>query len=560
MRKIRLAELEQHIPDELMERAERLSIIELKLLDKNLFSARIVDDIPLEVEVQLYGQRIQAYTCECEEFAAHQICPHVVTTFLRLRADKRKKAEERQTARRQRAERKPQKFNIQNVLQQVEGDELKAFVREFARLDRQFALALKARFAGRIELADSFDKYFQLLQSAIRLEKNPKGNFRAGGFKRVQQIIEHTLHHAESALDQEDFAECWSALHALFEVLPLLERALDDDRVLPKVYEPAFQVLEKLCQRELAPQFENQLWLMLLDLAFETRVQRVGLLPYFRTQLQAMLYSQERKIALLDVVEEQLDESNASIQVEMQLWQINLLIEFGEEERLREVFLQLPPNPRLLDALIRDLRQHQHWQAARWLVEGSLAQSALSSAFRPILEDELLTICIQLGDAEQATELAKKRFLASRRFTYLDQLKAISGRKWSRQRKALLKTLRQQENTYAGQRLLGQIYLREEMYKELIQLLKQASSLELMLELDTPLHQEQPEAIAQLYQDVLQQFLEQHLGPPAASKIRQVIRHLYELEAGELARSLVHQLRKQYGWRQSLMEELNIFH
>ena len=67
------------------------------------------------------------------------------------------------------------------------------------------------------------------------------------------------------------------------------------------------------------------------------------------------------------------------------------------------------------------------------------------------------------------------------------------------------------------------------------------------------------EAIFDIYQQILNQYLNNHLGRTPSVKIRTVIAHLHEHEKHEVASQLVQAFRDQYAERHSLMEELAWF-
>ncbi|RMF29260.1 MAG: SWIM zinc finger family protein, partial [Bacteroidetes bacterium] len=172
-----LKNLELHLPEECLVLAERLveehGVEELRETEKHLWVGWVAG---LEVEVQVSPSKVLAASCECEEFQGQGMCPHVGAVLFALRREQQQRKERKRT-------RKPptRRLTVNAVIEQAPPEELLAFVRQYAKTNRAFALALKARFAGAVSTPDEREKYSRLLETALQGHRDEKDNITFRG-------------------------------------------------------------------------------------------------------------------------------------------------------------------------------------------------------------------------------------------------------------------------------------------------------------------------------------------------------------------------------------------
>ena len=555
----KLADIELHIGDEYVEAAEQLIaqhlVPKLYTVDKNLYTANIETDDFYEIEIQLTGKRVKAYTCDCKNYLKNGICEHITAVLLQLRKQVKEQTDQLVVKK----EQKPVKLNINSVLRQVSAEELQTFVRKYAKRDRQFSLQLKAHFARKIELASPFEKYAQLLTSAIRLERNAKGFFKTGGLGRVLRIVEDIFFHAETALNQLDYQECLAALRAVIKQLHLIERF---GKKSPRIKEAALSglsILSRLQQQEIAPALESQLWNLVLETAFHPTLIRQHYTDSLKDILSKMANTTARQKKLLEQIQpiRQHSELDLSIRKMFSLWEIMLLEKCSDTTTLHSRFEEIILNPQLLKQIIADYRNAGERLRSKKLIEQAL-QFVKNGTLSVYLQDELLQISLELQDFPLARTLSRQLFLQQSELKYFAAYKSANPDNWDQAYRNLIEEL-QQKKTGKSQRILAEIYVREGHSEALIQLLQETASLDLLLQFDHYLLPEQASVVRQLYHQLLEDYLQDHLGLPASQKVRLAIQHLHQIQATKLARQLLTFIREKYAWRQSLMEELEIF-
>ena len=174
--------IESFFPEKVVEQAEALlheGLVQgIVYLEKKIWTMRVgesyeelKDGKAFEVEIQLTGKKVKRVTCDCDFFqqnlsAKKNHCKHIVAGLFALLKHLLKKEIEKQKASRTTSF-KHKKLTTVSVLNSVDSDALKNFVRAYARTDKKFALSLKARFAHAVEVENDKEKYLQLLQATF---------------------------------------------------------------------------------------------------------------------------------------------------------------------------------------------------------------------------------------------------------------------------------------------------------------------------------------------------------------------------------------------------------
>lgn len=69
----------------------------------------------------------------------------------------------------------PSRISIPTILQQIPKEDLDRFLQRYARMNKQFAQAVKLHFASRIQVNSPQQKYHDLIKSMTRLTPNSMG-------------------------------------------------------------------------------------------------------------------------------------------------------------------------------------------------------------------------------------------------------------------------------------------------------------------------------------------------------------------------------------------------
>ncbi len=567
--KFLLKDIELHLEDEIIEQGEQLlarnQLEQLIEIEKQLWAARfMVQTKVIEVELQLKAKRIQDCTCDCDLFQKTKCCPHVVASLLAVRT----KLKEKDAARKAKAAQRLAKRNTSalklspgHILDTISHEELKHFVKRYATSNRQFGLSLKAKFARKINLPDPLEKYRSILDSTINTHLKSRKKFTISIVRQIAKIMEMIFVQLEDALSLQELTEVFAIIQVSFEKLyPLLRRVERKNSTFLGLMVDNMNYFEELLKQEMAPSFRTQLWEFGL-----AEMQRSNYLSY---QLSSDWYRILRQFAkeeqqldqLLEVLASQLKEDFLSDHQHTQLLvlQLNLLEQRGDQAAIDAILETHQNKPEVLLAAVKDAWKKKDLAKAAQLAEQALEHTQVLTV-RNNLEEILLQIALQKKQKKAIKDLAIKRFLATYDMAYVDLLKTHHAKTWDKIFSQLVNLVESQSYSLARRDALAGLFYLEKRPQDLMAYVQKIRSIDLLQRYDQFLIQYDKTACYLLYENLLDHYLEFHLGRKTAVKMRGVFHHLEKINATDLKRKLLKKYRKTYRERHSLIEELADF-
>jgi len=211
--KLHLDKIESQVEEQLVIASEDLLLEEsrepMQEVEKNLWLGKFEGK---EVEVQTYGRKIRTFTCECDQFFKSKICKHSIASFLEIRKKKPAPAARKKVKKKPEP---PQRLTVSTIINNVEQDELVRFLASYARKDQQFTNFLKTRFATRVVLPDTRDKYAKLLGTMIRSNQSANLSFSRGGAKKIHDLLNILIEEIEDEFRGENYLEVFEAARCI---------------------------------------------------------------------------------------------------------------------------------------------------------------------------------------------------------------------------------------------------------------------------------------------------------------------------------------------------------
>jgi hypothetical protein len=541
--------LEQQLDETCLLQAEKFLdeglVQDLKERERHLWTARVADQ---EVEMQISPSKVKACSCTCPDFTAKNLCSHVAAGLLSLR--------HLLTSEKQPAENKPRSrennLSTTAVLKELSLEELQDFVSSYARANRQFALTLKTRFASKVQFHNNRLKYERILENCLQPIRHHRSRPGMPAIQFLQQILETLLAQASGALALQQYAEAWHILGAMLDQLaPLLRKIHERTDAIQKLTLQAFSLLQHLAHSELPRTLRADIWLFAL-----------GSFPrpaYYLNDLSGNLLGLAERLSdeaaqreqLLEALEDELQKPGlpASHRGEMLCAKVRLL-QYPEFAARMEAFtLHYLSTPASLQELLDLLEPRQQLGLVQPLLEQGI-RFVGEAPLRQRLLVALLQVAAQQGNRELATQLSRRLFLETLRFEYLEICRKHCPEDWNSFVQGLLEELTRRDHLPT----LAQLLAREKRTDQLLQLVQEHPSLELLLMSDQHLLPQHAEALFHLYESSLKDYLSSHLGPAPGRKVRQVMEHLRALGQGRLSERLLAALSSAFPGRASLLK------
>ena len=558
-----LQKLENHVDEAFLLQGEEIfaagSVRKLIEAERHLWIAEVESEKIYEIEVKISPSKVLAATCDCQDFERNGSCGHIAAVLFALRREINQQKNKKENRKKNR--KKPRKLTTGVVLENVNPEELSAFVRQYAKTNRNFALALKARFASNVSVIESKDKYLQLLDSTLSVARKADRTISLRGSRKVLKVLHEILAHIEDAIAREYYAEAILMAQSIIEkITPVLRKLESHQEEIRGQISLAFKALSLVVEQGPPPTLLHNLWEYLL---WECRK-----LTYRNNEIDTQFYRLLLKMALEEQQQEafftllgeqaykyQLENRNAAPLV---LCQARLHERTGDHNAAFRLLEQNLANPDILRFTLRQAQKLNDLETTKKLAISGLRKD-LPPELREEVEELLFRIARQEHDSPSVQHYAHRRFIQTLDFHYYQALQEVCKQDWPALAGRLLAEVQQLPFSPRKTQAIAGIYAREGAFDQLTDYLRQCRSIDLLQHHTPALLAYDREVVFQLYLDVLRQYLHEYLGRKTSRRIRDAVIFLQNNEADQLANRLVEVLRREYGQRQSLMEELEIF-
>lgn len=566
--------IETFFPEKVVDQAEALlqeGLVQgIVYLEKKIWTMKVgesYEDLKegkhFEIEIQLTGKKVKRGTCDCDFYqqnlsSKNNHCKHIVASLFALR----KHLLEIELAKQKAIRTTPfkhKRLTTISVLNSVDPDALKNFVRAYARTDKRFALSLKARFAHAVEVENDKEKYLQLLQATFSSVITTKDKIRYKSLQQIQLVITDILDHVEDAIALEHFSEASDILQVIIiKLAPNIKRAENhEDRIL-ELLNSAFSFFKTLIKKDLPPELKREIWQFCFEKFDGREHKKYGTNIYFLEFLLNLTTEKKDANILLEKIGNELENTfEKKKRGILLLFKMKLVNQF-EKTSLSAFIDENLDEPEVLLAAIKNSVEFKKYADAKQLALKGLEMQK-NVTVRNQLDDILLNIALKTQQKESITIYARKRFLVTYEFHFYQILKNTATKGWKKEVKNLLALMEAQPFSPQKKNTFAQVFAEEKMLKDLVGFIKKNRSLDLLEKYDITLIDEFKNEIFELYEELLDGYLRNHLGRQTSTKIRDIFYHLKKIGAKKLVYKLAKQYREEYPERHTLMEELEMF-
>lgn len=554
-----LAEVELHLDESCLVQGEWLleqgRVGHLLETERHLWLTEVQDGTAWEVEMRISPSKVQQASCECAAFRADKQCAHLAAALLALRRLLTDRQAEKQAARAQKKERPARSLDTQSILNNVRPDDLADFVRQYARSNRAFAVALKTRFASEVPALDNKAKFSELLDSAVGMARKADNSISYRGAGKIASVADEMLAQARQATALRHWADAADMAQSIIEKLtPLLRKAGERQVLLRESIRQAFQVLFDIPVTQAPPDLTDGLWNYAAEESKKLLYRNNELdRPFFRL-LAALCTSPDKDEELRVLLSAQIDRylSENRDPSALVLLQLNRLEHLGREIEARQLVETYLSAPDVLLFAVQQAAGREDYQQMVMLAEEGLRRNP-PPHIAAELEERLLLDAVRRNDMSKVSQLARTRYYKTLEIKYYQALRTATARPVAEE---VLEYLRKLPFSPRKRQAIAGVLSEEGRREELLAYLRECRSPELLAEFGPLLLPEKSNDILELYRLVLEQYLRGHVGPKPSQRIRQMVEQLYAKGAASIAEPLVAMIREAYPERHTLQEEL----
>jgi hypothetical protein len=483
-----------------------------------------------------FGKKfIQKYSCECAK-SDRSLCVHLLAIAILYRRGENQSNTPYESSR----ENLPTRISIPAILHQIPKEDLDRFIQRYARTNKAFGQALKLHFASKIQVQSPEQKYHDLIRSMARLQPLVNGKLPKQALQSLYWLTEELL------LQVDDLIALETSLEGLAICIELLSKYQSIYRKLD-LYIGEFEKnwiqihhrLKSLFELNVAPDLQQTSFQKLMQLFSDPGH------PFLHSpcNLFEIMYphvDREQKGFLWGILESKISRKEMN-PLPLVAW-IKYAIKENKTELLESAH-RLSPDSSKWTAAIDVLAAQQKdigKSLIQWLLtRDSSQQTKWTEKFWSLYPEDPDSVVFALALLSSQPE---EKFL---RYLYQKQIS-----------NELIEIALEESPVPKAIHLLVQHHLDHHQDTKAKLLIENNLQLDLLKSVTARLFPREEDWLEAMYRRVIGEYLNQHIGPVPAGKVRNILAYLVFVKARSLAVRINHWIKKEYSDHYSLLENV----
>jgi len=573
--KIPLSQFEQFIDETILKRGlsyfKNGYVSPPEEITRGKYEATVVGTDEYLVELEIKDDTLVEYVCSCP-YDMGPVCKHIVAVLFYMQQDileiepkvatlgsKKKRSTKNDTKKNTTTKKKTISEQIDEVLEKISHDDLKQFIIDKSAHNSPFRNLFLSSFAHQ-NTSESKELYAKQVKSILQTAAGREGFIYWNQAGNVGRLVGDLLNISQKHIENKNYKSAVYICTAVMEEMTLaFDFADDSNGDIGGSINYAFDLLDTITNENLP----NEI--------------RILLFEYFMSAAESKIYSgwdwhlgvlQLAAAILVDDKEglrliEQLEKSNHSeYEEEEAQWIKWTVIKKIQGETEAEKFIaQNITNPKLRYAAIAIAVDKKDYEKGIRLAKDGIEQN---EKHKPGLikdwQNWLLKIAQAQNDKQRIVEYARLLFIANfmnEQDYYALMKNNIQDKDWKNFVEELIKEISAIKNWFRTD-IIANIYIREEWWDRLMQLVRQNASLQNLQEYEQYLADDYSAEIAERYEVLILEYVKSNVGRSHYKTACKYLRRMKKLGATEKVNFLVDFFKKEYPQRRALIEELNM--
>lgn len=566
MKRISLDRLESQLPEHIITTAETLAgktgLPVIEEVDEHLWVA-VIDH--MEVEILLNGRSTSQYTCECKQFSDRGHCEHIALTMMALRQALKPEKSFLSNALSSSSGRiyGSKRLTTASLLEHASDDKLRNFIKAYARENRGFALAFRARFSSNVPTTSEEEKYRNLINSIFNSQYKPGKPYTATATAQVAQLLHYVIQDVAEQVSQGQFQAPVLMVRVLIEKLPpILNLAGAEKEELLKMLRKGLKLLERMASEPVSPSLHKELWHILEGelskpycIKNDLHTNILELLACLAPEL-----GRDKDYLRLLVHLSATPYLTESQQTGLQSLHLSALFRAGRTDEVQASISDLIRNPQLAIGVLQSFLLHKtSSELVGQLVDAAIA-SNLPLESHQIVAFKLIDWLQEQGRTGDALRLACLCYIERPEAETLQSCRQLAGDRWDATFDMLMARIQEHPEMSRDEknRQIASMLYQEGRTSELLRHLAGQESLALLRRYTPSLLPDAQSLLLDVYYRYFENYLREYLGRKPAMRVRSTIESLRQDGACHLADDLLDRIRRAFPQRRSLIEELEM--
>lgn len=517
------------------------------------------------VKLSIRNRVITEHSCDCS-YDMGPVCKHVAAVIFYLEQEKlgltqntkKGSSKKAKASSSKPSKRKTLAQQVDDLLGKVTHDELILFVRNQAANDSLFRDSLLASFA-QYNPNESKALYAKQVKTLIKVARGKYGFLDSSGAEYVSNELSSMLglanHYIRKGNHKSAFFICTAIMD---ELISALEYADDMDGHLTDTIYDAFDTLATIAQED-PPEEVRKLIFKYCLTSFSKRSFSGWDWHLNFLHLAAYMLSTDSEMEELFKRIAAIPKSSEYEVKKAQEIQYDVLLKRKGESVAQRYLEQNIDNPSFRARAIQDALDQKDYEKATALANEGIEQDSGYPGLVASWYDWLLKIAESQNDTERIILYARYLLLKShnpKRDYYQILKEIVPTEEWTNLVEAIVQEAMERKPYYRTD-LVASIFIREEWWSRLLDLVKKEYTLDQLAKYEKLLAQHFPSELADLYAERIIRYVENHVGRSHYRTACKYIRKMIKLGAREKADEVISQLRQTHSRKKALMEELD---
>jgi len=571
--KIPLTEFELHIDETILNRGlqyyKKGLVNEPEEIAPGEYEAIVEGTEPYTVQLIIKNKVITEHVCSCP-YDMGPVCKHVVAVVfhllqneldLKVKSKTKTSAGKKDGTEMETKKKKTIAEQVDEMLEKVSHSDLKIYVKEQCAKDRSFRQLFFANFAYLV-IPDSKELYAKQIQAVLKAAAGRHGYIEYSESRAVSGAVYSMVERAERFVESANYQTAmYIACATIEEMGQALEYVDDSNGDFSGCADSAVEVLDSIAENSLPEDIRNELLNYCLK-SFKSGIFKNYDWHFSMLSISTLLVKIPDEIKLLHELIDRVKPSGNDwdwAYDKARKIKLELIRNTEDEGKVNTYLEQNIDNGDFRKELIEEAISNKDYQKAISIAEDGIVHDDKN---KPGLADDwrnyLLKVYTIINDTANIIKLASHLFIHSRRESgsYYGLLKKhVKKDEWTDYVNQLVQSItsRDRRVDYSS---IAQIYIWEESWDRLFQVVKKNVSLPWLDTYSQYLSNDYSNEISDMYQNALLDYMAKNMGRDHYQTVCRYLRKMIKMGARDKANIVIQQLKTLYPKRKALMEEL----
>ncbi len=520
-----------------------------QLLDEEKYSFNTDQDL---ISVSLKIQNIESkvwksnfdtadYHCTCTTFPVTSSCEHSVAALIKFRSflttlktttpRKKRKATGRNKG-----------IDISTIVNNIPSEELLTFLKTYASKDRKFSIALKTRFAHKVELRDNTLKYKQILDSILSPVSSRENKTRLTDIRQLCKVIVELSGQAQDMISINQHIEAFDILQVVTNKWEYVKKnQIQDISTYADIQKVIYTSWFQLSNKTIAPALVKRINEFFRELISKTYFYPWSI-PYNCGEISFLFSSTKKDKAELAVILRDRLQKVFDVQLKAKLY---CLVFRANQETVKELLADLIENPKIIPNVIEHLNSLKSYKVAKSLIVG-LHENDIAASLK--IKELHLDTLLGLEDWNEAILKCAILSKNTHRLSYYKKARSIIEVSYHKTLCQNTLALLNDENGKDDYFKIS-IYHLEEKWESILQYIESNNDFLIAERYAAYLNDKDEDKLSACYIKLLDNYFQNHIGEKANEFLLEILDSLRRQRCTEVADDIVDFVKTKYPMR-----------